>query len=45
MTTQLGPVIIAKRGSCSFVTKVRNIQHVGARLAVVFNDNQTQDIN
>jgi hypothetical protein len=38
------PIMIADRGSCSFVTKVRNMQNLGAAVAIVV-DNSDEDIN
>lgn len=32
------PIIIAERGSCSFVQKVRNIEHAGGAAAIVVDD-------
>ena len=37
------PIMIADRGSCSFVTKVRNMQDLGAAVAIVV-DNTDEDI-
>lgn len=34
----MNPIIIVKRGTCSFVTKVRNIEHAGGRAAIVVDD-------
>ena len=33
------PIVIVRRGNCSFVTKVRNIEHAGGRLALVVDKN------
>ena len=33
--SDLTPLIIADRGSCSFVTKVRNIERQGVKLAII----------
>ena len=40
------PIMIADRGSCSFVTKVRNMQELGAAVAIVVDntDENIQDI-
>lgn len=32
------PIIIVKRGDCSFVTKIRNIQRAGGMAGIVFDD-------
>jgi len=34
----INPIIIVKRGQCSFVTKVRNIEHAGGKAAIVVDD-------
>jgi hypothetical protein len=33
--SDLTPLIIAERGGCSFVTKVRNIERQGVKLAII----------
>ena len=38
------PFILADRGECSFVTKVRNMEHAGAGLAIVV-DNSNKKID
>jgi hypothetical protein len=38
------PIILLYRGNCSFITKVRNAQNVGAA-AVIFVDNKEEDIS
>jgi hypothetical protein len=37
------PIILADRGGCTFVKKVRNIEHAGGRLGIVM-DNQNEDV-
>lgn len=37
------PIILVERGNCTFVKKVRNIQHAGGRLGIVM-DNKVEDI-
>jgi len=36
------PIILIDRGSCSFVTKVRNVQNMGGKIALIVN-NQEDD--
>lgn len=31
----LSPIVIADRGNCTFVTKVRNIEKLGVKLAFI----------
>ena len=38
------PWILAERGSCDFVKKVRNAEDAGAGLAIII-DNETEDVN
>lgn len=38
------PIMVADRGGCSFVTKVRNMQELGAAVAIVV-DNTDEDIS
>ena len=40
--TDLTPVVLVDRGGCTFVTKVRNIENLGVKLAVIA-DNTTED--
>ena len=40
--SDLTPIIMVDRGVCSFVTKVRNIEKLGIKLAVVA-DNQEEE--
>jgi hypothetical protein len=34
----ISPFVLVNRGSCSFVTKARNVQRWGGRIAVIIND-------
>ena len=41
------PIVVVKRGECSFVKKVRNIEHAGGALAVIIDnkeDERTEDV-
>ena len=38
-------IIIVKRGNCSYVTKVRNIQKVDAELAIIIDEKDWEDPN
>lgn len=38
------PFIIAERGGCSFVKKVRNMENIGAAVAIIVDDNE-EDID
>ena len=38
------PILMVDRGSCSFVTKARNAQNIGAKAIVIINNNE-DDIN
>ena len=40
--SDLSPVVMVERGGCTFVTKVRNIEKLGIKLAIIA-DNQTED--
>ena len=40
--SDLNPIIMADRGNCSFVSKVRNIERQGVKLAII-NDNLEED--
>ena len=42
--TEPSPIVLVERGGCSFVSKVRNIEHAGGRLALII-DNTDEDIN
>lgn len=44
--TEQSPIVIVRRGSCSFVQKVRNIEHGGGRLAIIVDevDNESPDM-
>ena len=33
------PIVIVERGGCTFVTKVRNIAHAGAKAAIIIDTN------
>lgn len=41
--TDPSPIVIVERGGCSFVKKVRNIEHAGGRLAIII-DAKDEDI-
>lgn len=36
--TDPSPIAVVTRGGCSFVTKIRNAEHAGARLVLVIDD-------
>jgi hypothetical protein len=36
--TDPSPIVLVERGGCSFVNKVRNIEHAGGRLAIVVDE-------
>lgn len=36
--SDLSPVVIVDRGNCTFVTKVRNIQKLGVKMAIVIDN-------
>ena len=38
------PIVIVRRGECSFVTKARNIEHAGGRLAIIA-DNTVENVD
>lgn len=40
--SDLNPIIMVDRGNCSFVSKVRNIERQGVKLAII-NDNLEED--
>lgn len=37
------PIVFVRRGSCSFVTKVRNIEHAGGKLAVIVDEKDNEN--
>jgi len=39
------PVVLVRRGGCSFVQKVRNVEHAGGKMAIVVDekDNESMD--
>lgn len=39
IATDRFPIIMVDRGNCTFVTKVRNVQNIGGRIALIVNDN------
>ena len=40
--TDLTPIVMIERGGCTFVTKVRNVEKLGVKLAIIA-DNTTKD--
>ena len=36
--TDLSPIVMVDRGTCSFVTKVRNIEKLGVKMAIIADD-------
>jgi|JI9StandDraft_1071089.scaffolds.fasta_scaffold129068_2 hypothetical protein len=36
--TDPSPIVLIERGECSFVTKIRNAEHAGARLVLIIDD-------
>lgn len=38
------PVIIVDRGSCTFVTKVRNVQRLGGKAAIIINNQEDDNL-
>ena len=44
-TEELAPIILVDRGTCSFVTKVRNIEKLGVKLALVADNKEEQSEN
>lgn len=36
--TDPSPIVVVERGNCSFVTKIRNAEHAGARLVLIIDD-------
>ena len=41
--TESSPIVIVRRGDCSFVQKVRNIEHGGGKLAIVVDEKDDED--
>lgn len=39
------PFMVAARGGCSFVTKVRNMEKVGVAVGIVIDNNESEDID
>jgi hypothetical protein len=33
--SDLSPIVMVDRGNCTFVTKVRNIEKIGAKMAII----------
>lgn len=42
--TDPSPIVLVERGNCSFVTKVRNIEHAGGRLALIIDDKKAENV-
>jgi hypothetical protein len=44
--TDLTPIVIVDRGECTFVTKVRNIEKMGVKMAIIVDDKEenTEDL-
>jgi hypothetical protein len=40
---ELSPIVIVRRGVCSFVQKVRNIEHGGGKLAIIVDEVDNED--
>jgi len=38
--TDMSPIILVDRGECPFVTKVKNIEKLGVKLAVIVDNNE-----
>mmetsp|Transcript_40827 Transcript_40827/g.46815 ORF Transcript_40827/g.46815 Transcript_40827/m.46815 type:complete len:227 (+) Transcript_40827:35-715(+) len=38
------PMVLVNRGNCSFVQKVRNVEHAGGRVAIVIDDRIEEDV-
>jgi hypothetical protein len=38
--SDMNPIIIVDRGVCNFVTKVRNIENIGVKLAIIADDKE-----
>lgn len=41
----ISPFMVAARGECSFVTKVRNMEDVGVAVGIVIDDDESENIN
>jgi hypothetical protein len=37
-------MFFAERGNCTFVAKVRNMEHAGASVGIIFDNIPTEDI-
>lgn len=42
---QPSPIIIVERGGCSFVKKIRNIEHAGGKLGVVVDETDKESVD
>lgn len=38
------PIVVVKRGECSFVKKVRNIEHGGGKLAIIVDEKDDENV-
>ena len=38
------PFMVAERGNCSFVTKVRNMENAGIAVGIVIDDTEGEDV-
>jgi len=38
------PIVVIKRGNCSFTTKAKNAQFIGAKLVMIIDDNAMEDV-
>lgn len=38
------PIVLVDRGNCTFVTKVRNVQKIGGKVALIVNDQEDDNI-
>jgi len=36
--------VVVKRGNCSFTTKAKNAQFIGAKLVMIIDDNMMEDV-
>ena len=43
--TDLTPIVIVDRGECTFTTKVRNIEKLGVKLAIIVDDREEHSEN
>lgn len=41
----LSPILMVDRGNCSFVTKVRNIENLGVKLAIIIDSREENSEN